>query len=201
MESHKQWCPWCKCFYEPAARCPKCIEKEEESRVKFIEDRGSINNKEINKLKIFNVVMLMVVILIFMSFVFKISCDYNRKRDQVIISNPLPATTTIIDNYKSDVSIKYNIVEQWSVGVKGVGMRIVVDPNASKEDVMRLANNLKNEYHVNDQVEINIFDSEMAARNQTNSLYPEKELFSHYLVSIRINRATGFSRIAWMASK
>ena len=65
----------------------------------------------------------------------------------------------------------------------GVSMDVLVNETATKQQVMELAENLRQK-HVSTHRGISIFDSREAQRRQTDESYPEAELSKHWLATI-----------------
>jgi len=105
-------------------------------------------------------------------------------------------------------TIDYQVLKEShpALGKKGgIGMDILVDESATKEEVMALASRLRARYHDKDFIWINIFDSrdDWADReNMTKGALPrysEKDFYRHFLVDITKNEATGLDKINWVA--
>jgi hypothetical protein len=94
--------------------------------------------------------------------------------------------------------LKYHVLKEWNPH-NGIGMELLVDENATKDDIMMLARYLRDKYDNNSFIIIDIFDSEEAWRNRDNQNYSEKEYFKHYLVNMVRNKNTGYDKIKWVA--
>jgi len=95
--------------------------------------------------------------------------------------------------------IDYDVLRSWNIPTGGVGFDILVSEHASKDEVLKLASELRNENLSKGKVIIFIFDSREAWLNRDNDNYPEDEYFRHFLVRVLVNQQTGFDEIKWVA--
>ncbi len=102
--------------------------------------------------------------------------------------------------------IDYQALREWDVPVGGIGMELLVDESATKEEVLALAAYLRQE-HSDGFLYIDIFDSpEAHAARETEirtghlpSNYSDEEYWKHHLVMIKLNPNTGLDEILWVA--
>lgn len=105
--------------------------------------------------------------------------------------------------------ISYDIVRRWEMpcrGKGGIGMEMLVSPNATREQVMQLAGKLRAEFSNKGCIQIAIYDSREAWMDRLDALKPEaklrlseEEYFRHYLVDISRNANTGHDETIWVA--
>lgn len=98
---------------------------------------------------------------------------------------------------QTDANIPYEVLKNEKVRSKLV-MYLLVNPDASQQEVLKLAENLRRE-HAGKYATISIFDSREACRAAIafDQSYPEKELARHWLVVI--NDTFGEDKISWVA--
>ena len=94
--------------------------------------------------------------------------------------------------------IRYEILRKWTPGKAGTGMEILVSPDATKQEVLTLADDLVATYRQYGQVVISIFDSKEAWANRENDNYPEAKYWPHFLVSIFVPKVND-SEVTWVA--
>jgi hypothetical protein len=123
----------------------------------------------------------------------------------IVISLAVPEKTKINDPISLHSKMIYlskktpfKIIGRGDVGGKGLSMSIIVPGKMKKEEVMRLAEEIRNSSD-GKYLYVQIFDLEEAQRNQANDKYPEKKYWKHFLVDIAVNPSTGMNRIAWVA--
>jgi len=98
-------------------------------------------------------------------------------------------------------TIDYQVIRQWEVPAGGIGMDILVSEDATKEEVLALANSLRSEYLPGGYIYIQIFDSLSTYNHREDLTYPEEEYFKHFLVDIKRNPKTGYDEILWVAKE
>ena len=81
--------------------------------------------------------------------------------------------------------IPYDVLESKKIPF-GLTMDILVNETATKEEVIKLAESLRQK-HINTHRGISIFDSREAQHRQLDKSYPEAELSKHWLVTITRN--------------
>jgi hypothetical protein len=96
-------------------------------------------------------------------------------------------------------TIDYQVIRQWAIPAGGIGMEILVSEDATKEEVLALANSLRSKYLPGGYIYIQIFDSLSAYTHRDDPTYPEEEYFKHFLVDIARNPKTGYDEISWVA--
>ena len=94
-------------------------------------------------------------------------------------------------------TIDYQVIGQGAI--PGIGMTILVSENATKADVLALANSLRSKYLSGGYISIDIFDSLEAYNHRDDMTYPEAEYWKHYLVNIVRNPSTGYDKVYWAA--
>lgn len=94
--------------------------------------------------------------------------------------------------------IKYQVLREWKPK-NGIGMELLVNENATKEEIMKLAKHLRKNYESLSFLSIDIFDSREAWENRENLNYPEEEYSKHWLVNMVRNKNTGYDEIKWVA--
>ena len=94
-------------------------------------------------------------------------------------------------------TIDYQVIGQGAI--PGVGMTILVSQDATKADVLALANSLRSKYLSGGYISIDIFDSLEAYNHRDDMTYPEEEYWKHYLVNIVRNPTTGYDKVYWAA--
>jgi len=102
--------------------------------------------------------------------------------------------------------IDYQVLREWKIPAGGIGMELLVDESATKEEVLALAAYLWEE-HSNGYLIIDIFDSlEAHAARETEtrtghlpSNYSDEEYWKHHLMIIIRNPKTGYDEIQWVA--
>jgi len=80
-------------------------------------------------------------------------------------------------------TISYEVLKQIPRGDRKLIIDVLVSERATKQEVLKLANNLRREYAGKYGV-ITIYDSRVASQRHHDETYPEKELFLHWLVEI-----------------
>ncbi len=98
-----------------------------------------------------------------------------------------------------EFAIDYEILRQWKIPAGGIGMDTLVSEDATKEDVLALANSLRSKYLPGGYIYIQIFDSLSAYTHRDDRTYPEEEYFKHFLVGIARNPMTDYDKISWVA--
>lgn len=78
-------------------------------------------------------------------------------------------------------------------------MEILVSRAATKDEVMRLAENLRDQYRRTGFVVISIFDLKEAWMNRQNEKYPQANYWKHYLVQVFSPPLSGQDEIKWVA--
>jgi len=103
-------------------------------------------------------------------------------------------------------TIDYQVLRQWSIPTwhtpgGGIGMELLVSEDATKEEVLALANSLRSKYLPRKDyfITIQIFDSLEAYSHREDLTYPEEEYFKHFLIDITRNPNTGYDEISWVA--
>ena len=104
--------------------------------------------------------------------------------------------------------IDYQVIREWEIPAGGIGMEILVDEIATKEEVLALADHLRKEYS-DGHIIIDIFDSlEAHAARETEartghlpSNYSDEEYWKHHLVMLFWNPETGYDEIRWVATE
>jgi len=100
--------------------------------------------------------------------------------------------------------IDYQVLREWKIPAGGVGMELLVDETATKDEVLALAAHLREEYS-DGYLIIDIFDSlEAHAARETEARtgqlpISEEEYWKHHLVMIFRNSKTGYDEIQWVA--
>jgi len=100
--------------------------------------------------------------------------------------------------------IDYQVLREWKIPAGGIGMELLVDESATKEEVLALAAYLQEKYS-DGTIYIDIFDSveAQAAREtevRTGHLpISEEEYWKHHLVMIFLVPETGMDEIRWVA--
>jgi len=100
--------------------------------------------------------------------------------------------------------IDYQVLREWKIPAGGIGMELLVDETATKDEVLALAAHLRQE-HSDGYIYIDIFDSVAAQRARltearTGQLpISEEEYWKHHLVMIFRNPKTGYDEIQWVA--
>jgi len=103
-------------------------------------------------------------------------------------------------------TLDYQVLREWEIPAGGIGMDLLVDESATKEEVLALAAYLREE-HSDGYIVIFIFDSvEAHAARETEtrtgrfpSNYSDEEYLKHHLVNIIRNPKTGHDEIQWVA--
>jgi len=103
-------------------------------------------------------------------------------------------------------TLDYQVLREWDIPAGGIGMDLLVDESATKEEVLALAAHLREEYS-DGYIYIYIFDSlEAHAARETEirtghlpSNYSDEEYWKHHLVNIIRNPKTGYDEIQWVA--
>lgn len=95
--------------------------------------------------------------------------------------------------------IQYDVLRSWNIPAGGVGFDILVSEQASKDEIIKLAAELRNENLSKGNIVINIFDSPEAWQNRDNPNYPQDKYNRHFLVQVIVNRKTGYDKITWDA--
>lgn len=104
--------------------------------------------------------------------------------------------------------LDYQVLREWKIPAGGIGMELLVDESATKEEVLALAAHLREE-HSGGYIVIDIFDSveaHVARETETRtghlpSNYSEEEYWKHHLVMISQNPSTGYDEIEWVAKE
>ncbi len=96
-------------------------------------------------------------------------------------------------------TIDYQVIRQWAIPAGGIGMDILVSEEATKEEVLALANSLRSKYLPGGYIYIQIFDSLEAYSHREDLTYPQEEFMKHFLVDITRNPNTGYDEIRWVA--
>jgi len=100
--------------------------------------------------------------------------------------------------------IDYQVLREWKIPAGGVGMELLVDETATKDEVLALAAHLREEYS-DGYLIIDIFDSlEAHAARETEARtgqlpISEEEYWKHHLVMIFRNSKTDYDEIQWVA--
>lgn len=76
---------------------------------------------------------------------------------------------------------------------------ILVSPQATQEDVLRLTRDLLVQYDEYPSFYLQIFDNQEAYSGRSNPAYPEKEYWRHFLVDVTRNASTGYNSVNWVA--
>lgn len=102
---------------------------------------------------------------------------------------------------KVDSLIGFSILREWKPLGDGIGMELLVKNGASKQDVIALANYLRQKYSTSPRIWIDIFDDREAWSRRPDPKYPESEFVRHWLVAIRVPHKTmgGKQEIEWLA--
>jgi len=95
--------------------------------------------------------------------------------------------------------ITYETLRQWTPPAGGIGMAILVAEEATKEEVLALAQHLRSNYSSRGSLWIDIFDSKEAYLHRDDPNYPEKEYSKHWLAHVFRNPKTGEEKIDWVA--
>jgi len=95
--------------------------------------------------------------------------------------------------------ITYETLRQWAPPAGGVGIAILVAEEATKEEVLTLAQYLRSKYSSTKWLWIDIFDSKEAYLHRDDPNYPEKEYSKHWLAQVFRNPKTSEDKIAWVA--
>jgi hypothetical protein len=80
-------------------------------------------------------------------------------------------------------TISYEILKQIPRGDRKLIIDVLVSERATKQEILKLAGNLRREYAGKYGV-ITIYDSRVASQRHHDESYPEKELFLHWLVEL-----------------
>ena len=102
--------------------------------------------------------------------------------------------------------IDYQVLREWKIPAGGIGMEFLVNESATREEVLALADHLREEYS-DGYLIMDIFDSlEAHAARETEtrtghlpSNYSDEEYWKHHLVNIIRNPKTGYDEIQWVA--
>ena len=101
-------------------------------------------------------------------------------------------------------TLDYQVLREWDIPAGGIGMELLVDDSATKEEVLALAAHLREE-HSDGYIYIDIFDSVAAQRARLTEVrtgqlpISEEEYWKHHLVMIKLNPNTGLDEIQWVA--
>lgn len=95
--------------------------------------------------------------------------------------------------------IDYTVLRRWRPGRNGTGMDILVSPTATKDEVMRLAEKLRDDYGQTGFVVLSIFDLREAWVDRQNNNYPGAKFWKHYLVQVWCPPLGGQEEIRWVA--
>ena len=120
-----------------------------------------------------SIVLLIIIVAIYLFYL-------NNRR----LSNTMSA----IEGRESQVSekqytLEHKILKQWNFEDNGLGLIVLVSEKASKQEVLKLAEYLKNA-HRDKELIIDIYDSEEAYLNRDNHAFSEEEYSKHLLVQI-----------------
>ena len=96
----------------------------------------------------------------------------------------------------SEETIPYEIVENEERPDGKCLMQLVVSETASQQEVLKLAEILRQKY-TGKLGSICVFDSREALRRRLDAAYPEKELIRHWLIEIEGD--TGPEHVKWIA--
>jgi hypothetical protein len=125
-----------------------------------------------------------------------LSLLFNTERAQrVLKSDDIEFARKVRSQYGEE-TIQYQVLKQWSRG-----MHILVSEQASRNEVMNLAERLCRE-DAGKFLVIDIFDSREAwlSRERGDATYPEIEFYKHYLVQIGGGWHDGL-KIHWVAER
>ena len=97
--------------------------------------------------------------------------------------------------------IEYNVITEGESSPGRAIIEIIVSPDATKEQIMALADYLVEKYLESnyDFMYIDIFDSLESAQRFGDADYPLSEENKHHLVAIIINRSQDYIDIEWTA--
>ena len=110
---------------------------------------------------------------------------------------PTPARPAV--SVPQPVAIPYEEIWRGREQPGGLNRHYLVSKGASKEDVLRLASDLKAQAEPGKYVSIEIWDSAESHRRRLDESYAASEVFRHHLVSVTVNPTTGFNETQWTA--
>lgn len=147
-----------------------------------------------------SVVLFSVGIIIVILYIIMAVAGKDGNNDGVMGGSESESNVSILSRIRAEGNnIKFEVLRCWDIPNNGYGMEILVDEKANKEDILRLAGDIRSNYIDKTILSVSIFDSREACRNRLNENYPEGEYFKHYLVELGRNQNSGYDEIQWTA--
>jgi hypothetical protein len=93
--------------------------------------------------------------------------------------------------------LKYDTLAAKEIPAGGIGLDLLVDPSAKKEQVLKLARDLREANRAAGIVQIEIFDAREAWENRGNLSYPRDKFRQHLLVGVAVNPEAHVDTVLW----
>ena len=103
------------------------------------------------------------------------------------------------DVRSAEYPIIFETLKKHDIPAGGTTLIILVSEKETKDNVMKLAKILFEEYTSKGSFYLQIFDSKEAYINRDNPEYPEKKYWKHFLVDGSYNKNTGYKNLDWVA--